>query len=179
MAMAVSNRYARALAEVVSQGGDFRVVLGELENFLATYQESGDLREVFDTPAIPLPKKIKVLEAILGRIGVSKVAASFLRVLVTNYRISLLGEIAPAFLKIANDRLGVVQVKVLSATSLSDAEQEALRARFQEVTRKQVDMEFGLDGELLGGILAQIQSTIYDGSVRGHLERIREQLMEG
>ena len=178
MAMAVANRYARALADVVSQAGDFRVVLSELENFLALYRESADLREVFDTPAIPLPKKVKVLQAILAQMGASKVTASFLQVLVTNYRIGLLGEIAPAFLTLANDRLGVVQVKVFSATRLSDAEQQTLRARFEVVTKKQVDMEFGLDGELLGGILAQIQSTIYDGSVRGQLDRIREQLME-
>jgi len=177
MAIAVANRYARALADVVSQaGGDYRAVQRELENFLAIYRESADLREVFDTPGIALPQKVKVLEAILSRAPVSKITASFLQVLVTNYRIGLLGQVCTAFLKIANDRLGVVQVKVFSATTLSEAEKQALRARFGEVTRQQVEMEFGLDGELLGGILAQIQSTVYDGSVRGHLDRIRGEL---
>jgi F-type H+-transporting ATPase subunit delta len=177
MAIAVANRYARALADVVSQaGGDYRTVLREVERFHDIYQESADLREVFDTPAIALPQKVKVLEAILPRAPVSKITASFLQVLVTNYRIGLLGEVCAAFLKIANERLGVVQVKVFSATTLSEAEQQALRVRFGDVTRRQVEMEFRLDGELLGGILAQIQSTVYDGSVRGHLERIREEL---
>ena len=178
MAIPVANRYARALADVLSQGGDYRAVLGELRNFLSSYQESADLREVFDTPAISLEKKLKVLEAILARLGVSKVTASFLRVLVTNYRIGLLAETCAAFNRIANERLGVVEVKVLSATGLSEAEQQALRARFEAVTRKKVAMEFGLDGGLLGGILARIQSTVYDGSVRGNLERIREQLLK-
>jgi len=177
MAIAVANRYARALADVVSETGDYRTVLRELESFLAAYRESPELREVFDTPAIPLEPKIKVLEAILARLAVSKVTGNFLRVLVRNYRISLLAEVCAAFLKITNERLGVVQVRVLSATSLSEAEQQALRARFQEVTRKQVEMEFHLDEEILGGILAQIQSTVYDGSVRGHLTRMREQLI--
>jgi len=177
MAIAVANRYARALADVVSQaGGDYRAVLRDLESFHAIYQESADLREVFDTPAIALPQKVKVLDAILARTPVSKVSASFLQVLVTNYRIGLLGEVCAAVLKIANDRLGVVQVRISSASSLSEAEQQALRARFREVTHRQVETEFRLDGELLGGILAQIQSTVYDGSVRGHLERIREEL---
>lgn len=178
MAIAVANRYARALADVVSQGGDYRAVLGELKNFHAAYQESADLRDVFDTPAVSLEKKVKVLEAILARLEVSKVTASFLRVLVTNYRIGMLGDICTAFARIANERLGVVEVKVLSATSLSEAEQQSLRARFEEVTRKQVAMEFSQDGGLLGGILARIQSTVYDGSVRGNLERIREQLLK-
>lgn len=177
MAMAVANRYARALSDVVASAGNYREVFTDLENFLAAYRASAELRDVMETPAVSLAKKVKVLEAILVRTGAAQVSASFLRVLVTNYRIGMLGEILTAFLKIANERLGVVQVRVSSATTLSDAEQQALRARFEEVTRKKVEMEFRMDGELLGGILAQIESTVYDGSIRGNLEKLREQLM--
>jgi F-type H+-transporting ATPase subunit delta len=177
MAMAVANRYARALSEVVAPAGNYRAVLGDLENFLAAYRESADLRDVMETPSVSLAQKINVLDAILARTGAAEVSASFLRVLVANYRIGMLGEICAAFLKMANERLGVVQVRVSSAAALSDAEQQALRTRFEEVTRKKVEMEFRMDGELLGGILAQIESTVYDGSVRGHLEKIRERLM--
>jgi len=179
MAIAVSNRYARALADVVGEsGGDYRGILRELGNFLALYRQSAELREVLETPAVPLEKKVKVLDAIVARLGASKLATNFLRVLVRNYRIRLLGEINAAFLRIAYERLGVVQVEVFSATDLSPAEQQALRARFQEVTRKQVELEFHLDAGLLGGIVAQIQSTVYDGSVRGQLNRIREELYQ-
>ena len=177
MAMAVANRYARALSDVVASAGNYRAVLTDLENFLSAYRESTDLRDVMETPAVPLAKKVKVLEAILARTGAAEVSAKFLRVLVTNYRIGLLNEICTAFLKIANERLGVVQVRVSSASKLSDAEQQALRARFEEVTRKKVEMDFRTEDELLGGILAQIESTVYDGSVRGNLEKLREQLM--
>ena len=177
MAIAVANRYARALADVVSETGDYRAVYRELQTFLAAYQQSPELREVFETPAIPRENKIDILDALLTRLEVSTVAGNFLRVLVKNYRIGLLSQVCPAFLRIANERLGVVQVSVTSASSLPEPEQQALRARFQEVTRKQVEMEFHLDEELLGGILAQIQSTVYDGSVRGHLARMREQLV--
>ncbi|HLY60507.1 MAG TPA: ATP synthase F1 subunit delta [Terriglobia bacterium] len=177
MAMAVANRYARALSDVVASAGNYRAVLGDLENFLSAYRESSDLRDVMETPAVSLAKKLKVLEAILARTGAGEVSGNFLRVLVTNYRIGLLGEISTAFLKIANERLGVVQVRVSSATALSEAEQQALRTRFEEVTRKKVEMEFRTEDELLGGILAQIESTVYDGSVRGNLEKLREQLM--
>lgn len=177
MAMAVANRYARALSDVVASAGNYRAVLADLENFLSVYRTSAELREVMETPAVSLAKKVKVLEAILARTGAAEVSASFLRVLVTNYRIGMLGEICTAFLKIANDHLGVVQVRVSSASPLSDAEQQALRTRFEEVTRKKVEMEFRMDGDLLGGILAQIESTVYDGSIRGNLEKLRVQLM--
>ena len=64
-----------------------------------------------------------------------------------------------------------------SAGDSSEAERQSVAARFRELTGKEVELEFRIDRELLGGILAQIGSTVYDGSVRGNLARIREQLM--
>jgi len=177
VAIAVANRYARALADVVASTGDYREVLHELENFLAVYRASPELRDVFDTPAVPLEEKTKVLEAILTRLGTPKVAGNFLRVILSNYRMRQLEEIVQAFLKIANQRLGVVQVKVFSAEALPETERRAVGTRFEEVTGKRVEVEFHQEAELLGGILAQIESTVYDGSVRGHLQRIRQRLM--
>jgi F-type H+-transporting ATPase subunit delta len=174
--MAIANRYARALADVVGPTGDYRKVLRELEGFASAYQASGELREVLTTPAVPLPQKHAVLATILARLGVSLVTTNFLRVLAGNYRLDLLDDVIQAFLKITNDRLGIVRVEIASAADLSAAERQALLARFQTLTRKQVEVELRVEKGLLGGILAQIGSTVYDGSVRGHLQRIREQL---
>lgn len=177
MPIAVANRYARALADVVARTGDYRRVLEEAQEFLAVYRGSAELRDFFETPAVPLPDKMEVLESILGRLKTSFIASNFLRVILAHYRMGQLEEIVRAFLKIANDRMGIVQVKVYSATGLSEGERRAVGARFQEVTGKRVEFEFHLDEKLLGGVLAQIGSTVYDGSVRGHLERLRERLM--
>ena len=176
MPMAVANRYARALADVLAASGDYRKVLEELQDFERAYRESPELKEVFASPAVALPQKMKVLEAIGQRLGESPVTLNFLRVLLANYRMPLLAEAVQAYRKIANDRLGVVQVTISSASDLSEAERESVAARFRELTGKQVELEFRIDGELLGGILAQIGSTVYDGSVRGSLARIKEQL---
>jgi len=176
MPMVVANRYARALAEVVAPSGDYRKVLQELQDFASAYRESLELQEVFASPTVALPQKMKVLEAIGARLGDSPLTLTFLRVLLANYRMPLLEEVVQAFQRIANDRMGVVQVIISSASDLSEAEREALASRFRELTRKQVELEFRIDSELLGGILAQIGSTVYDGSVRGNLARIREQL---
>jgi F-type H+-transporting ATPase subunit delta len=176
MAMMVANRYARALADVVEGAGNYRQVQAELKSFAAAYRESAELREVFDTPAVDLPGKMRVLEAILARLEASPIASNFLHVLVANYRIGLLEEILRSFERIVNDRLGVVEVKVFSASRLSQAQQEALRARFQAALRKEALLEFQVEESLLGGILAQVRSTVYDGSIRGRLERIRERL---
>jgi F-type H+-transporting ATPase subunit delta len=176
MAMVVASRYARALADVVGPTGKYRQVLAELESFAGAYHESAELREVFDTPAVPLAEKMKVLEAILERLEVSPIASNFLHVLAAHYRMGLLEEILQAFERIVNDRLGVVEVKVFSATPLSEAQQATLRAGFQTAMHKGALLEFQVEESLLGGILARVRSTVYDGSIRGRLARIRERL---
>jgi len=174
----VANRYARALAEVVGRTENYRQILAELEGFQALYRESLELREVCETPAVTMPQKLSVLEAVAARLGSSHVTLNFLRVLMTHYRFPLLGEIVEAFRNVSYARLGIVQVKVSSASPLAEGDRQALQSRFNELTHQQSELEFGLDAGLIGGLVAQIGSTVYDGSIRGHLDRIREQLLE-
>jgi len=177
MPMLVSNRYARALADVVAGSGDYHTTMVELEEFAAAWRESLELREIIDSPAVTMPQKDKLIETIGQRLGVSPSTLNFFRVLLANYRMALVEEVVQAYRKIANDRMGVVHVTISSAAALSASQQEALAARFRELTHKQVELEYQIDSELLGGILGQIGSTVYDGSVRGNLTRIRAQLM--
>jgi F-type H+-transporting ATPase subunit delta len=177
MPMVIANRYARALADVVAASRDYRKVLAELEDFERAYRENPELREVFVSPAVALPQKLKVLDAIGQRLGESPVTLNFLRVLLANYRMPLLEEAVQAYRKIANDREGIVQVTITSASELSEAERESVAARFRQLTGKQVELDFRIDNGLVGGMMAQIGSTVYDGSVRGNLARMREQLI--
>jgi len=179
MPTAVANRYARALADVVASTGNYRQVLAELEDFSSAYYESLELREVCETPAVSMAQKLSVLQAIAAKLGSAHVTLNFLRVLMSHYRFPILGEILGAFRQVAYARLGIVQVRISSATELSAQDRELLHDRFKALTSKQAELEFHLDGNLIGGLVAQIGSTIYDGSIRGQLERIREQLVEG
>lgn len=178
MPTVVANRYARALADVVASTGNYRQMLSELEDFSAAFQESVELREVCETPAVSMAQKLSVLQALATRLGSSHVTLNFLRVVMSHYRMPLLGEILQAFRNVAYARLGIAQVKISSASELSQAQRELLQVRFNELTRQQSELEFHLDGNLIGGLVAQIGSTVYDGSIRGRLERIREQLLE-
>ena len=178
MPTAIANRYARALADVVASTGNYRQVLSELEDFSAVYRQSSEFREVCETPAVGMAQKLSVLEALVGKMGSSHVTLNFLRVLMSHYRMPLLEEAVEAFRGIAFARLGIVQVKISSASDLSPEERELLRARFTELTQKQSELEFHLDGNLIGGLVAQIGSTVFDGSIRGSLDRLRERLVQ-
>lgn len=176
MATAIASRYARALADVVSRTGDYRRAVDELAAFADVYRESGELREVLKTPVVSVAEKSRILDAILTRLETSPMLANFFRLLLANYRLSLLDQIRDAFGKIVIDRMGIARVQISSAAALSTAEQKALVASFEAVTRRTVEAVFDVVPNLLGGVTAQIESTVYDGSVRGHLNRIRERL---
>ena len=176
MATAIASRYARALADVVGRTGDYRRAQEDLQAFAEVFRESTELREVLKTPAISVADKTRVLEAVLARLGTSPLVANFFRVLLANYRLALLDDIIEAFGKIVIARMGIARVRITSAAGLTPAERETLTARFAAVTQKRVEAEFEVEAELLGGVTAQIGSTVYDGSVRGHLQRIRERL---
>jgi F-type H+-transporting ATPase subunit delta len=174
MSMLVANRYARALAEVLAEKGDYRRAQKELKDFAAVYQESPDLRDVFKTPAVSIDEKIRILRAITAQLGTSQVMGNFLRVLLIHYRMGLLPQIGEAFQRVSNELLGVVQVRITSAATLSEPERQVLGARFSGLTGKHVEMEYLVDQQLIGGLRAQIDSTVYDGSIRGQLQRMRQ-----
>jgi F-type H+-transporting ATPase subunit delta len=175
MSMAVANRYARALADVLAEKGDYRLAQRELEDFAVVYRASLQLRDVFKTPAISIDEKMKILQTITGQLGTSPVMGNFLRVLLMHYRMGLLPQIGEAFRRISNEVLGIVRVRVTSAATLSEPERQALNTRFSELTGRKVEIEYFVDPQLIGGVQAQIDSTVYDGSIRGQLERMRQQ----
>lgn len=177
MSFAIASRYARALADVLHPKGDFASALGELNGFLEVWRESADLREVFESPVVPPAGKQKVLDAILGRLGTSHTIANFLRVLLAHFRMGMLEEVVQAFRKVGDERMGLVEVKISYARDLADQEQAALRDRFSRLTGKSAQVTFSRDDELLGGVLAQVGSVVYDGSVRGFLERLSKNLI--
>ncbi|MGH9402658.1 MAG: ATP synthase F1 subunit delta [Terriglobia bacterium] len=176
MPQAVAQRYARALAEAVGPEGGYSKVGQEIEAFAEIFRQSPDLREVFDSPAVRPEQKLGVLNAVLSRLGTDRMTGNFFRVLLAHYRINLVEEIRAAFQTLANDAMGVVRVKIQSATPLAENEKAALSERFSRVTGKKVDIEYGEDASLVAGVLAGIKSTIYDGSVRGALEQIKEHM---
>jgi len=178
MATAIAARYARALADVVSRTGDYRRAQEELTAFSEVYRESPELREILKTPALAVADKRRVLDAILARLGTSPTLANFFRVLLANYRLGVVDGVIEAFEKLVTGRMGIARVRISSAAELSTADQQALVGRFEAVTGKQVEAAFRVVPGLLGGVTAQIDSTVYDGSVRGHLERIYERLTE-
>lgn len=174
----VVNTYARAFADVVMANRlDAARTLREAEQIAALVRENKILREVWENPSIPAEQKRAVLDSIVERIGSSRPVRNFVAVLIDKGRIRFLGEIVAQFAEEVNRRLGFADAEITTARSLSSEETRALESQLARVTGKRIRARYHEDQKILGGAIARVGSTIYDGSVKGQLERIRQQLI--
>jgi F-type H+-transporting ATPase subunit delta len=173
--------YARALADAVIESKlDPAAVERQLADFSATLKGSKDLREVFANPALPVSKRIAILDAVNRRAGCDRQVRNFLALLIEHGRLSALDEILEQYQSEINRRLGICEAQVFTARSLGAEEREEMESRVARLTgaeRSDVRATFREDASLIGGAILRIGSTIYDGSVRGRLERLREHLL--
>jgi F-type H+-transporting ATPase subunit delta len=172
----VARRYATALADVVTARGEAPEVQKELAAWSEMMQSNDQLLEVFRNPTIPYEQKRKVLNTLIARTRVRPTTANFLQVLLQNQRLAELGEVNKRFAQILDERSGVVSAEVTTARPVVQMSQDALRSKLAAMTGKSVRLSFKTDEELIGGIVARIGSTIYDGSVRNQLQRVKERL---
>lgn len=173
----VARRYAMALADVVMARGEAQEVQKELTAWEEMLQSNDQLLEVFRNPTIPYDQKRKVLSSLIERARVSPTSANFLQVLLQNQRLADLGEVNKRFAQVMDERSGVVSAQVTTARPVSQAAQETLRTKLAGLTGRQVRLSFATDESLIGGMTTRIGSTIYDGSVRSQLERVKEKMM--
>jgi len=170
-----ANTYARAFADVVLDARlDANRATGGLRRIAKLTAESQDLRRVWENPAVPAEQKRRLLDAIVKREGIEKPVRNLVAVLIDHQRVQFLDRIADQLEKELDARMGFAEAHITSARELADAEKHALEAQVEKVTGKKVRAHFRLDASLLGGAVVRVGSTIYDGSVKGQLERIKD-----
>jgi len=175
---AITNRYARAFADAVfDMKADPDAVVSELKGMLALMQESLPLQRIWENPSIPADQKRHLLDALASRANFSKVVRNFTAVLIDHRRIEQLAEITREVESELDARLGFAEAEITSARELSDSEKHALEGRVSTMTGKKVRARYAVDHKLLGGAIVRLGSTIYDGSVKGQLQRMKEQLV--
>ena len=171
----VPSTYARAFADVVLGARlDANRAIGGLRRIAGLLAESTELRRVWENPAVPADQKRKLLDAIVHREGIEPHVRNLMAVLIDHRRVQFLARITEQLEKELDARLGFAEAHITSARELADSEKRALEAQIEKVTGKKIRARFGLDASLLGGAVVRIGSTIYDGSVKGQLEKIRE-----
>jgi F-type H+-transporting ATPase subunit delta len=171
----VINTYARAFADAVLDGRhDPDKTLREAKAVAQLVDESKELREVWETPSITAEQKRAVLDAIVAREGISKIVRNFVAVLIDHRRTKFLGPIVKQFEIELDQRLGFAEAEIISAHELNQSDRQLLESQMQTLTGKKVRARYSRNESILGGAIVKVGSTIYDGSVVGQLERIRQ-----
>ena len=172
-------RYARALADVVLDAKlNATEVEQQLDDFAATFGGSKDLRELLLNPSLSAQKRVAILDKINGRVGCGPKVRNFLAVLIRHERLGALAEILEEYRLEMNRRLSISDAEVVTARPLEDQERAELEGQVSVLAgHNKVNATFREDKSLIGGAIVRIGSTIYDGSVRGRLERLKERLV--
>ncbi len=179
MSLAVANRYARAFVDVaVAARLNPAEVQEQLLSFGALWQESPELRGILLSPAVSVARKRAVIERLCARLGVGEKVRNFILVIGGHRRLALYTVICQAVEARMDERMGLLRARITSAREITASQQSSLEAALASRTGLPVRCDFAVDGALLGGAVARIGSTIYDGSVRGRLEELRHKLAE-
>ncbi len=179
MPSALAFRYARALAEVITKPGsktNEQAAMAELASFEQLMAASGALKTALQSPAVPPVRKRAVVTHLAKMLPVSDVVRRFLFVLIDHRRTGILHEISEAFEAVMDERLGIARAEVSSARPLTDRQQQEVIAGLARLTGKQARARFFVREDLIGGVTARIGSTVYDGSIRGHLDALKHKL---
>ena len=172
----VARRYASALADVILERDEAREVRDELIAWHELFRSSPNLQEVFRNPTIALDQKRAVLNRLIERGEPRPATVNFLKVLLQNQRLTELGEINRKLAEILDQRAGMVAATVTTARAVPESAQRELHAQLLSLTGKKVRIDFATDPDLIGGLVTRIGSTVYDGSVRNHLQQIKEKM---
>ena len=175
---ALTLRYAHAFASVAASNHlDANAAQQQLRDFSETFTGSTELREVLMNPSIANEQKLKVLDAISGRIGMFPQVRNFLAVIMDHQRLSELEEILTEYHAVADEQSGVAEAEITSAHPLNDQDRAELEAQVAKLAGGRVRATYRQDATLLGGAVVRLGSTVYDGSLRGQFRQLKQRLV--
>ena len=149
----------------------------QMKDFAGTLAGSHELREVLMNPSIANEQKLKVLDAIAGRIGMFPQVRNFIAVIMDHHRLAELDEILAEYALVADADAGLAEAEITSAHALNDADRAELEAQVSKLAGGRVRATYHEDPSLLGGAVVRIGSTVYDGSIRAQLAQLKQRLV--
>jgi F-type H+-transporting ATPase subunit delta len=175
---ALATRYARALFDVAFAESDPVRVGEQLRGFVQMVAAHAELARVLVSPAVPAKVKVAILTQVTGRVSLEAPLRKLLLMIADRDRLALLGQVDEAYQHRLLQHQQVVEAQVTTATPLGADRADAIARGLAEKTGCTVKLTTGVDPALLGGVVTRIGSTVFDGSVARHLERLRDQLAQ-
>jgi len=172
-------RYARALFDVaIKEKADLEQIERQLGEFADLFTQYPQLEKVLFNPAVPVQRKRAAVVELLGRAKFAPIVTKLLTLLAERDRLVLVSDVRTAFSDRVMDYRNVVRAEVTTAAPIDPKRTEAIRNGLAKLTGRTVNLDARVDPAIIGGVVARIGSTVYDGSVTRQLEKMKERLVE-
>ena len=171
-----ANRYASALIDVLYPD-KAELGLQQLQEFASLLKQEPDGRRFLENPAMAGERRKRLLNEVSSALGFDRSVGNFIGILTNRNRLPILDEIIVEYQRLLDERLGIIRARVTAARPLDAAQQQEFARKLEQITGKQVRMEIATDPSLIGGVVTQVGSTIYDGSIRQQLQAFKSRLV--
>ncbi|HET6613521.1 MAG TPA: ATP synthase F1 subunit delta [Kofleriaceae bacterium] len=172
----IARRYARALLDIGKKNGTTESLGREVASLSRAIESSPELSETLANPAFPKSDRERVLTAVLDRIGASKTTKSVTALLLDRERMDIVPDVARELSRMVDEEAGRARAEVTSSAPLSPAAKQRLVRALERLSGKTIEMTVREDASLIAGVIAKLGDTVYDGSLRNQLERMRATL---
>lgn len=172
----VGNKYALALFQLSLEKNETEKIEGELSIVKEVFQSTKELSELLKSPKLSLEQKKLTLNNAFS--GLSPYVLNTLQLLIDRHRVEHIVPMIDKFIELSYERKGVAEATVESVRPLTDAEKAELSAAFaKKVNKSALQIQNVVNSDLLGGLKIQIGNRIFDGSLRGKLDRLKRELV--
>lgn len=173
----VARRYARALFELASEEKQVEPVSTALTGLADNVEGSNELRSILESPRYTPEVKKAVLGGVAQRLAAPGVVQNLIAMLIDRNRLGQLRGIADEFEQMAERAAGRLRAEIISATPLPESYYDQLQKTLSEATGRQVTLHRRQDPSLIGGVVAKVGDTVFDGSIKNRLTDLRHQLL--
>jgi F-type H+-transporting ATPase subunit delta len=172
----IARPYAKALLSVAGSLDEAAKVRDQLAGFAATLGSEPKLRTFFANPGLPVDAKRRALDRLVERLALLPLSRRLLQALVSRHRLGRLDEVVAGIGEAIQERQGVAVAEVTTAEPLADDERAQLQKVLEGKVGKRLELRESVDPALLAGFVAQVDSQLFDGSLRGQLDRLAKEL---
>ena len=174
----IARRYAKALFSLAVETGRVEGWAKSLELLRQAVESSPDLEDILSNPVYSKERRRGIVEKLASAFSLDAEPANLLFLLGDRNRLAYLPAVVETFRDLSDAHLGRIRAKVTSAVKLDDVAAQAIADKLSQATKAKVLLDRAVDPALLGGVIAQVGSLVYDGSVRAQLENLRNRLKQ-
>jgi F-type H+-transporting ATPase subunit delta len=172
----VAKRYAKALYDLGREEGLQDKFLGDMEALVSVLDSSEEFRALMESPLYDITLKKRILGQVITQAKLTKYTENFFNILLEKDRFEYLASILDAYRQILDEASGRVRAAVTSAMELDKEEIERISGALKKVVKKDVDLDVSVDPSLIGGLIAEVEGMVYDGSVKTQISRLKQSL---